>query len=161
MKEIFVCANCGYELFCIVVPDKYAGLAAQAARAEATTVGIAVLLVVITDRRTKTVHDVRRLIARSRARSEMRRRDRSTGAATTCREQIIAAAITLRPINSEDAAMDKDRIKGSAEQAKGSVKQAAGKVFGDKKLETQGSADKAKGKLQNAVGGLKDSVRGK
>jgi uncharacterized protein YjbJ (UPF0337 family) len=55
----------------------------------------------------------------------------------------------------------KNRIKGSAEQAKGSVKQAARKVFGDKKLETQGSADKAKGKLQNAVGGLKDSVRGK
>jgi uncharacterized protein YjbJ (UPF0337 family) len=67
----------------------------------------------------------------------------------------------LRPINSEDAASDKDRIKGSAEQAKGSVKQAAGKVFGDKKLETQGSADKAKGKLQSAVGGLKVSVRGK
>jgi uncharacterized protein YjbJ (UPF0337 family) len=29
--------------------------------------------------------------------------------------------------------MDKDRIKGSAEQAKG-VKEAAGKVLGDKKL---------------------------
>jgi uncharacterized protein YjbJ (UPF0337 family) len=29
--------------------------------------------------------------------------------------------------------MDKDRIKGSAEQAKGAVKEAAGKVFGDKK----------------------------
>jgi hypothetical protein len=27
MNEIFVCANCGYELSCIVVPDKYAGLA--------------------------------------------------------------------------------------------------------------------------------------
>jgi uncharacterized protein YjbJ (UPF0337 family) len=31
--------------------------------------------------------------------------------------------------------MDKDRIKGSVEQAKGSVKEAAGKVLGDKKLE--------------------------
>ena len=28
--------------------------------------------------------------------------------------------------------MDKDRIKGSVEQAKGAVKEAAGKVFGDK-----------------------------
>jgi uncharacterized protein YjbJ (UPF0337 family) len=34
--------------------------------------------------------------------------------------------------------MDKDRIKGSAQQAKGAVKEAAGKVFGDKKLETEG-----------------------
>ena len=57
--------------------------------------------------------------------------------------------------------MDKDRIKGSAQQAKGSVKEAAGKIFGDKKLETEGNADKAAGKVQNAIGGLKDAVRGK
>jgi uncharacterized protein YjbJ (UPF0337 family) len=57
--------------------------------------------------------------------------------------------------------MDKDRIKGSAEQAKGVVKEAAGKVFGDKKLETEGTVDKAAGKVQNAVGGLKDALRGK
>jgi uncharacterized protein YjbJ (UPF0337 family) len=58
-------------------------------------------------------------------------------------------------------AMDKDRIKGSAEQAKGAVKETAGKIFGDKKLETEGKVDKATGKVQNAVGGLKDAVRGK
>ena len=57
--------------------------------------------------------------------------------------------------------MDKDRIKGSAEQAKGTVKETVGKVFGDKKLETEGKTDKAAGKVQNAVGGLKDAVRGK
>jgi uncharacterized protein YjbJ (UPF0337 family) len=80
---------------------------------------------------------------------------------TFCREQTIAAAITSDLANSEDAVMDKDRIKGSAEQAKGSVKEAAGKVFGDKKLEADGNADKTVGKVQNAVGGLKDAVRGK
>jgi uncharacterized protein YjbJ (UPF0337 family) len=56
--------------------------------------------------------------------------------------------------------MDKDRIKGSAEQTKGAVKEAAGKILGDKKLETEGKVDKAAGKVQNAVGGLKDAVRG-
>jgi uncharacterized protein YjbJ (UPF0337 family) len=61
----------------------------------------------------------------------------------------------------EDAAMDKDRINGSAEQAKGAVKETAGKIFGDKKLETEGKTDKAAGKVQNAIGGLKDAVRGK
>ena len=45
-------------------------------------------------------------------------------------------------------AMDKDRIKGSAEQAKGAVKEAAGRVLGDKKLETDGKADKAAGKVK-------------
>ena len=57
--------------------------------------------------------------------------------------------------------MDKDRIKGLVEQAKRAVKETAGKVFGDKKLETEGKTDKAAGRVQSAVGGLKDAVRGK
>ena len=57
--------------------------------------------------------------------------------------------------------MDKDRIKGSAEQAKGAVKEAVGKVTGDSKLEAEGKGDKAAGKVQNAIGGLKDTLRGK
>jgi uncharacterized protein YjbJ (UPF0337 family) len=65
------------------------------------------------------------------------------------------------PNYNEETAMDKDRIKGSAEQTKGAVKEAAGKVFGDKQLETEGKTDKAAGKVQNAVGGLKDALRDK
>jgi uncharacterized protein YjbJ (UPF0337 family) len=56
--------------------------------------------------------------------------------------------------------MDKDRIEGSAEQAKGKVKEVAGKVTGDAKLEGEGKADQVKGKIQNAVGGVKDTLRG-
>jgi uncharacterized protein YjbJ (UPF0337 family) len=55
--------------------------------------------------------------------------------------------------------MDKDRIEGSATQAKGAIKQAAGKITGDTKLQAEGAADKAAGKLQNAVGGAKDAIR--
>lgn len=55
--------------------------------------------------------------------------------------------------------MDKDRIEGSASQAKGAVKETAGKVTGDAKLQAEGAADKAKGKVQNAIGGLKDSLK--
>jgi uncharacterized protein YjbJ (UPF0337 family) len=58
-------------------------------------------------------------------------------------------------------AMDKDRVKGSAQQAKGTVKEVAGKVTGDAKLQSEGKADKAAGKIRNAIGGLKDSLRGK
>ena len=57
--------------------------------------------------------------------------------------------------------MDKDRIKGSAEQAKGKIKEVAGKTLGDEKLKSEGKADQVKGKVQNAIGGLKDTLRGK
>jgi uncharacterized protein YjbJ (UPF0337 family) len=57
--------------------------------------------------------------------------------------------------------MDKDRIKGSFEQAKGKVKEAAGKITGDAKLEGEGKADQIAGKVQNTVGGIKDALRGK
>ena len=57
--------------------------------------------------------------------------------------------------------MDKDRIKGSAQQAKGKVKEVVGKATGDKKLEGEGKADKIGGKVRNAVGSMKDALRGK
>jgi uncharacterized protein YjbJ (UPF0337 family) len=56
--------------------------------------------------------------------------------------------------------MDKDRIKGSAEQAKGKAKEWTGKVTGDSKTETEGKADQFKGKVKSTVGGMKDSIRG-
>ncbi len=57
--------------------------------------------------------------------------------------------------------MDKDRIKGAAEQAKGSMKEAAGKVTGDTKTQAEGKADKAAGKVKSSVGGAKDALKGK
>jgi len=57
--------------------------------------------------------------------------------------------------------MDKDRIKGSAEQAKGSIKETVGKATGDSKTEAEGKADKASGKAQNTIGGIKDALKGK
>jgi uncharacterized protein YjbJ (UPF0337 family) len=54
--------------------------------------------------------------------------------------------------------MDKDRIEGSAQQAKGKVKEVAGKALGDGKLESEGQADQVKGKVRNAIGGLKDAI---
>jgi uncharacterized protein YjbJ (UPF0337 family) len=57
--------------------------------------------------------------------------------------------------------VDKDRVKGSARQAKGALKSGAGKIAGDSKLESEGKAEKAAGKVQNTIGGIKDSIRGK
>ncbi len=57
--------------------------------------------------------------------------------------------------------MDKDRIKGSVEQAKGKVKEVAGKVTGDSKLQGEGKVDQVAGKVQNTIGGIKDKLKGK
>jgi uncharacterized protein YjbJ (UPF0337 family) len=62
---------------------------------------------------------------------------------------------------SEDTAMDKDRVVGSAKQIKGTVKQVVGKAVGDAKLEAEGNSDKIEGKVQNAIGGVKDTLKGK
>jgi uncharacterized protein YjbJ (UPF0337 family) len=55
--------------------------------------------------------------------------------------------------------MDKDRVKGAAQQVKGKVKESVGQAVGDAKLQGEGKADKAEGKIRSTVGGLKDTVR--
>ena len=55
--------------------------------------------------------------------------------------------------------VDKQRIKGSAEEMKGGLKDTAGKALGDKKLQGEGKADKASGSIRNAVGSAKDAVK--
>ena len=57
--------------------------------------------------------------------------------------------------------MDKERVKGSAQQAKGKIKEPAGKAVGNRKLQARGKAEKAGGKIRNAVGGMKDAMRAK
>ena len=57
--------------------------------------------------------------------------------------------------------MDKDRIKGAADQAKGTVKKVVGKAIGDQKMQTEGTINKLTGKVESAVGGAKDTLRNK
>jgi uncharacterized protein YjbJ (UPF0337 family) len=56
--------------------------------------------------------------------------------------------------------MDREHVKGAADKAKGAIKETAGKVSGDKELESEGKVDKAKGDLHNAAGNVKDAARG-
>ena len=55
--------------------------------------------------------------------------------------------------------MNKDRIQGSAEQAKGKIKETIGKATGDAKLQSEGKADQIAGKTRNAIGGIKDAAK--
>jgi uncharacterized protein YjbJ (UPF0337 family) len=55
--------------------------------------------------------------------------------------------------------MDREHVRGAADKAKGTIKEAAGKVSGDKELESEGKVDKAKGDLHNAAGDIKDAVK--
>jgi len=55
--------------------------------------------------------------------------------------------------------MNKDQVKGRAEQAKGSLKETAGKVVGNRDLEAEGQVDKAAGKAQATYGDVKEDVK--
>lgn len=55
--------------------------------------------------------------------------------------------------------MNKDRVEGSAHQAKGAIKETAGKLTGDTKLQGEGKAEKTAGKIQNTAGGVKDTIK--
>jgi uncharacterized protein YjbJ (UPF0337 family) len=55
--------------------------------------------------------------------------------------------------------MDKNRIKGAANQLKGAAKVATGKGLGDSRLVAEGRGEKAAGKLQSAIGRVKDAMK--
>jgi len=54
--------------------------------------------------------------------------------------------------------MNKDQVKGRAEQAKGKVKDVAGDLTGNTRLESEGKADQLKGKARASVGDAKRKV---
>jgi uncharacterized protein YjbJ (UPF0337 family) len=58
-----------------------------------------------------------------------------------------------------ESRMDSEHVRGAADKAKGAIKETAGKVTGDKQLETEGKVDKAKGDLHNAAGNVKDAFK--
>ena len=55
--------------------------------------------------------------------------------------------------------MDKDRVKGSFDQAKGKVKEKVGSLIGDQKMKGEGIADQATRMVKNAIGSAKDKIR--
>jgi uncharacterized protein YjbJ (UPF0337 family) len=55
--------------------------------------------------------------------------------------------------------VDREHVKGAADKAKGAIKDTAGKVTGDKKLQSEGKFDKAKGSAHNVAGDVKDAVK--
>jgi len=55
--------------------------------------------------------------------------------------------------------MNKDQVKGRAEEAKGVVKEATGKLVGNERLQGEGLVDQAKGKAQGAWGDAKEKAK--
>jgi len=55
--------------------------------------------------------------------------------------------------------MDREHIKGVGDKAKGAVKDTAGKVTGDKKMQSEGKLDKAKAAAHEAAGDVKEAFR--
>ncbi|HEY6251526.1 MAG TPA: CsbD family protein [Candidatus Angelobacter sp.] len=55
--------------------------------------------------------------------------------------------------------MDKDRIKGKAEDTAGRAERQMGEWTGDKKMQEEGLKHQVKGKARNVVGEVKDAAR--
>ena len=55
--------------------------------------------------------------------------------------------------------MDKDRVKGAANDAAGRVKRQIGEWTNNPNAQAEGAAQQAKGKVQKAWGTMKDSVK--
>lgn len=54
--------------------------------------------------------------------------------------------------------MNRDQIKGRAEQVKGQLKETTGKAVNSERLRSEGVADQVAGKAQAKVGDLKNKV---
>ena len=55
--------------------------------------------------------------------------------------------------------VDKDKVKGKAEQLKGKVEQAVGKATGSEETQARGEVDEAKGKAREKVADVKGEVK--
>ena len=55
--------------------------------------------------------------------------------------------------------MDKERIKGKAQDVAGRVQRQVGEGTGDEEAQVKGLAKQAEGKTRNAIGKAKDAVR--
>jgi uncharacterized protein YjbJ (UPF0337 family) len=49
----------------------------------------------------------------------------------------------------------KDKIKGTAREAKGTVKEKVGDATNDREMQSEGAAEKTSGKVQDKVGDVK------
>ncbi len=55
--------------------------------------------------------------------------------------------------------MDKDRVKGTMDDAAGRAKRQVGEWTGDTGTQADGAAQQVKGKVEKAWGNMKDAVR--
>jgi uncharacterized protein YjbJ (UPF0337 family) len=55
--------------------------------------------------------------------------------------------------------MDKDKVKGTIDDAAGRVKRQVGEWTGDTNAQAEGAAQQVKGKIEKAWGNLKDSAK--
>jgi uncharacterized protein YjbJ (UPF0337 family) len=75
------------------------------------------------------------------------------------KKDLLDTVFVINGTQTRGVLMDREHVKGTAEKAKGAIKDTAGKMTGDKKLQSEGKFDKAKGAAHNAAGDVKDAVK--
>jgi uncharacterized protein YjbJ (UPF0337 family) len=61
-------------------------------------------------------------------------------------------------MSAKEDAMNKDQIKGKAENLKGRAKEAVGAVTGDKATQVEGAIERGKGALRETLGDIKQAL---
>jgi uncharacterized protein YjbJ (UPF0337 family) len=74
-------------------------------------------------------------------------------------EPLRQSFVVSHPRQQRNTIMDREHVKGAADKAKGAFKEGAGRLSGDKDMETEGKVDKAKGSAHNAAGDVKNAAR--
>jgi uncharacterized protein YjbJ (UPF0337 family) len=62
-------------------------------------------------------------------------------------------------MNRQEISMNNDQVKGRIKEAEGKTKQVAGKLVGNKDLESKGEIENAVGKVQAGYGDLKNDLK--
>jgi uncharacterized protein YjbJ (UPF0337 family) len=71
----------------------------------------------------------------------------------------LVMAIGSRLNHYQERLMNKDQIKGRAEETKGKVKEAAGVILDDEALQAEGNIQKNVGKARASFGDLKNDIK--
>jgi uncharacterized protein YjbJ (UPF0337 family) len=61
-------------------------------------------------------------------------------------------------MSAKEDAMNKDQIKGKADNLKGRAKEAVGAVTGDKATQVEGAIERGKGALRETLGDIKQAL---
>jgi uncharacterized protein YjbJ (UPF0337 family) len=72
---------------------------------------------------------------------------------------MMAGRIEVNTALIEEASMNRDQVKGRANEVAGKAKKTTGRVIGNRKMEAKGAMKEAGGKIRKTVGDVREQSR--